>query len=163
TTACRKSERGLLRRWRERVRSIAVIGPNADAAIIQGGGSANVIPSRIVTALESLRELSGMRVDYAQGVDNELVTPAADSRLLSTNSTREVQGLQYAIYANAKFAGKPASSGVDTYFNKLSLGEGLTAAQEDPISARWTGYLWPSKSGTYEFSLTQVGRAGVAR
>ena len=88
--------------------------------------------------LESLRELSGMRVDYAQGVDNELVTPAADSRLLSTNSSREVQGLQYAIYANAKFAGKPASSGVDTYFNKLSLGEGLTAAQEDPISARWT-------------------------
>ena len=154
-----KNDDGLLPLSRERVRTIAVIGPNADAAIIQGGGSANVIPSRIVTALESLRELSGMRVDYAQGVDNELVTPAADSRLLSTNSTREVQGLQYAIYANAKFAGKPASSGVDTYFNKLSLGEGLTAAQEDPISARWTGYFWPQKSGTYEFSLTQVGSA----
>src|SRR4029079_11970757 len=41
----------------------------------------------------------------------------------------------------------------------LSLGEGLTAAQEDPISARWTGYFWPSKSGAYEFSLTQVGSA----
>ena len=70
-----------------------------------------------------------------------------------------MQGLQFAIYANAKFAGKPASSGVDTYFNKLSLGEGLTASQEDPISARWSGYFWPPKSGTYEFSLTQVGSA----
>jgi beta-glucosidase len=154
-----KNERGLLPLSRERVRSIAVIGPNADAAIIQGGGSANVIPSRIVTALESLRELSGMHVEYAQGVDNELVTPAADSRLLSTTATREVQGLQFAVYANAKFAGRPASSGVDTYFNKLSLGEGLTPAQEDPISARWNGYFWPTKSGTYEFSLTQVGSA----
>jgi len=154
-----KNERELLPLSRERVRSIAVIGPNADAAIIQGGGSANVIPSRIVTALESLRELSGMHVEYAQGVDNELVTPAADSRLLSTNATREVQGLQFAIYANAKFAGRPASSGVDTYFNKLSFGEGLTPVQEDPISARWSGYFWPPKSGTYEFSLTQVGSA----
>lgn len=154
-----KNERGLLPLSREHVRSIAVIGPNADAAIIQGGGSANVIPSRIVTALESLREMSGMHVEYAQGVDNELVTPAADSRLLSTTSTREVQGLQFAIYANAKFAGRPASSGVDTYFNKLSLGEGLTPAEDDPISARWTGYFWPPKSGTYEFSLTQVGSA----
>jgi beta-glucosidase len=154
-----KNERGLLPLSRERMRSIAVIGPNADAAIIQGGGSANVIPSRIVTALESLRELSGVHVDYAQGVDNELVTPAADSRLLSTTSARDVQGLQFAIYANAKFAGRPASSGVDTYFNKLSLGEGLTPAQEDPISARWSGYFWPPKSGTYEFSLTQVGSA----
>jgi beta-glucosidase len=154
-----KNDRGLLPLSRESVRSIAVIGPNADAAIIQGGGSANVIPLRIVTALEGLRELSGMHVEYAQGVDNELVTPAADSRLLSTTSTREVQGLQFAIYANAKFAGRPASSGVDTYFNKLSLGEGLTPAQEDPISARWSGYFWPTKSGTYEFSLTQVGSA----
>jgi len=41
----------------------------------------------------------------------------------------------------------------------VCLGEGLTAAQEDPISARWTGYFWPPKSGTYEFSLTQVGSA----
>ncbi|HKU17320.1 MAG TPA: glycoside hydrolase family 3 C-terminal domain-containing protein [Steroidobacteraceae bacterium] len=154
-----KNENGLLPLSRARVRSLAVIGPNADAAIIQGGGSANVIPWRIVTALESLRDMSGMHVEYAQGVDNELVTPAADSRLLSTTSTRETQGLQFAIYANAKFSGKPASSGVDTYFNKLSLGEGLTAAQEDPISARWVGYFWPPKSGTYEFSLTQVGSA----
>jgi beta-glucosidase len=154
-----KNERGLLPLSRERVRSIAVIGPNADAAVIQGGGSANVIPSRVVTALESLRELSGVHVEYTQGVDNELVTPAADSRLLSTTSTREVQGLQFAIYANAKFAGRPANSGVDTYFNKLSLGEGLTPAQEDPISARWSGYFWPPTSGTYEFSLTQVGSA----
>src|SRR6185436_772754 len=51
-----KNDDGLLPLSRERVRTIAVIGPNADAAIIQGGGSANVIPSRIVTALESLRE-----------------------------------------------------------------------------------------------------------
>jgi beta-glucosidase len=156
-----KNEGGMLPLSRERVRTIAVIGPNADAAIIQGGGSANVIPSRIVTALESLRDLSGMRVEYAQGVDNELVTPAADSRLLSTTATRDTDGLQFAIYANAKFSGKPASAGVDTYFNKLSLGEGLTAAPDDPISARWSGFFWPPKSGTYEFSLTQVGSASL--
>jgi len=154
-----KNERGLLPLARGRVRSIAVIGPNADAAIIQGGGSANVIPSRIVTALESLRDLSGMHVEYAQGVDNELVTPAADSRLLSTSPGRNVQGLQFAVYPNAKFSGKPASVGVDTYFNKLSLGEGLTAAPDAPISARWSGYFWPPQSGLYEFSLTQVGSA----
>jgi beta-glucosidase len=154
-----KNERKLLPLARDHVRSLAVIGPNADAAIIQGGGSANVIPSQVVTALEGLRELSGMHIEYAQGVDNELVTPAADSRLLSTTQTRDVQGLQFAIYANGRLAGKPVSSGVDTYFNKLSLGEGLAAEPTDPISVRWIGYFWPPKSGTYEFSLTQVGSA----
>lgn len=154
-----KNERNLLPLTREQVRSLAVIGPNADAAIIQGGGSANVIPSHVVTALESLRDLSGMHIEYAQGVDNELVTPAADSRLLSTTQTRDVQGLHFAIYANGRFSGKPVGSGVDTYFNKLSLGEGLTAQPTDPISVRWIGYFWPPQSGTYEFSLTQVGSA----
>ncbi|WP_165367451.1 glycoside hydrolase family 3 protein, partial [Phytoactinopolyspora endophytica] len=50
------------------LRHVAVIGNNARVARTQGGGSATVIPARVVTPLEAIREaLPGARVDYALG------------------------------------------------------------------------------------------------
>ena len=49
-----RNEAGALPLGRD-VRTIAVIGPNADAEIVQGGGSARVEPHSVVTALAGLR------------------------------------------------------------------------------------------------------------
>lgn len=48
--------------------SLAVIGHNAGTARVQGGGSATVVPDRVVSPLEGLRAaLPGTRVDHALG------------------------------------------------------------------------------------------------
>ena len=68
-----KNEHSLLPIDRTRVHTVAIIGPNADVPLYEGGGSAAVIPSRIVTPLESLKRMLGPKVTvrYARGMDND--------------------------------------------------------------------------------------------
>ncbi|MBR7741711.1 glycoside hydrolase family 3 protein [Phycicoccus sp. BSK3Z-2] len=52
----------------QRVRRVAVLGQNADTARTQGGGSATVLPERVVSPLEGIREaLPDADVTYAVG------------------------------------------------------------------------------------------------
>ncbi|GIH79702.1 glycoside hydrolase family 3 C-terminal domain-containing protein [Planobispora longispora] len=69
-TVLLRNEGGLLPMDPARLRRIAVIGPNAAAARIQGGGSAGVYPVSTVSPLDGLREaLAGAaEVIYSPGV-----------------------------------------------------------------------------------------------
>nr|WSX81614.1 glycoside hydrolase family 3 C-terminal domain-containing protein [Streptomyces sp. NBC_00899]WSX82163.1 glycoside hydrolase family 3 C-terminal domain-containing protein [Streptomyces sp. NBC_00899] len=54
------------------VRRLAVIGPNAAAARVQGGGSAGVFPAAVVSPLDGIREAlsgTGTEVVHAEGVN----------------------------------------------------------------------------------------------
>lgn len=57
----------------EKVKSLAVIGPNAAEAVVQGGGSSHVTPFHRVTPLEALQSMLGERVSiqYEQGCENQ--------------------------------------------------------------------------------------------
>ena len=59
------------------VRSLAVIGPNADRACVMGGGSAQVNPYPSATLLEALRARLAGRVAlrYEPGCDISRITP----------------------------------------------------------------------------------------
>ncbi len=151
-----KNQGGLLPLDPSRIHTLAVIGPNADVPLYEGGGSASVIPSRILTPLMSLRRLVGRSVNvlYARGVDNDPVPPPADARLLSPTAARSEPGLAFSYYDNADFRGRPVRQGVETYFDKTILASELTQ-----MSARWEGYFWPPKNGEYAFSLSQAGEA----
>jgi len=143
------------------IRSIAVIGPNADKPIIQGGGSAQVTPFRQPTALTALRDALGRRVQiaYAQGVDNEPIPPEADVRFLSPTESRDAQGLRVEYFPNSDFSGLPVKVAIDPHLCKLSFGEGVSTDPQAPFSARWQGYFWPPQDGVYEFALMQMGKA----
>jgi beta-glucosidase len=55
-----------------RLARLAVIGPNAAAARVQGGGSAGVFPAAVVSPLEGIREAlsgTGTEVVHAEGVN----------------------------------------------------------------------------------------------
>lgn len=150
----RRNDRRILPFDPQKIRSLAVIGPNADVPLIQGGGSAAVIPGATPTPLTSLRNLVGskVRLTYARGVDNDLLPPPADARLMSPDESRSEQGLEVAYYANATFQDQPVHSDVETYFDKT-----LLASRLGQMSARWEGYFWPPADGVYEWSLSQLG------
>lgn len=55
------------------LRSVAVLGSNAEQARTQGGGSATVVPERVDSPLECLaKALPGVDVRYAVGADNQV-------------------------------------------------------------------------------------------
>jgi beta-glucosidase len=63
--------------------SVAVVGPHGDHEVLQGGGSARVTPTDVVTVAEGLRWAIGPeRVVVEAGCDASRGTPAIDSRLL---------------------------------------------------------------------------------
>jgi len=145
----------------DNISSIAVIGPNADAAIMQGGGSSQVVPFQQITPLEALRAQLGsdVEVHYAQGVDNEPEPATLDARLLSPTVDKKEQGLRVEYFENQNFQGEPAKTAVDRYFSKLGFADELSESARNNFSARWSGFFWPKVSGSYDFELVHLSSA----
>jgi beta-glucosidase len=143
-----------------RLRTLAVIGPNADEPIIQGSGSAHVVPFRETTPLDGLRARLGgtVRLVHAPGLDNEPAVPLLDRRLLSPDLDRREQGLAVEYYANADFAGLPVRAGVEAYLHKFGFPDDVAPPGRAAFSARWSGFLWPGRTGVHELTVEYADR-----
>ena len=136
------------------VRSLAVIGPNADPTVLQGGGSARVRPHYAVSALDGLRARAGAGVDvrFALGCTSHKTTPALGSRVLD--------GPLRVEYRNGStFDGEPVlvRESRDAYFTWL----GAFAPEVDPkaFSVRLCARITPRESGAFTFSLVSAGKS----
>lgn len=149
-----KNDRHLLPLDASTIHTVAVIGPNADVPLYEGGGSARVISDRVETPLMSLRRLLGSKVKlvFARGVDNDPDPPPVDTRLLSPTRSLRAQGLAFEYYGNSTFSGRPFRIGTQGDF-----GFSVFDVEHHQLSARWQGYLWPQQSGKYKISLTEAG------
>jgi len=76
-----KNQGGLLPLAAGKVKSIAVIGPNASVARTGGGGSSLVRPKSVVAPLDGIKQKagSGVKVTYALGVGMEGEDPGQDT------------------------------------------------------------------------------------
>ena len=71
----------------DRVRRVAVLGPNAGRGQVMGGGSAHVTPTSISATLDAIRswlEPQGVEVVYAEGCQTHRRLPELDLRMCST-------------------------------------------------------------------------------
>lgn len=155
-----KNEDDLLPLDIKKTKRIAIVGPNADAIIIQGGGSSHVVPALKQTPLEAIRGLlqdEPVEIIYAQGTDNELIPPGADYRLFSPTRDRNQLGLKVDFYSNSDLSGSPVKSGVDRHFEKVGFGTSLFQQTDGQFAARWSGYFFPPKDGDYQIHLIQSG------
>lgn len=103
-----KNDQSILPLDKSKIKSIAVIGPSAATATIQGGGSAQVTPYYKVAPLEALKNLCGdnVKIVYEPGYD------AAPSPDLLDKAVKAAAGADVAIV----FAGnneKIETEGVD--------------------------------------------------
>jgi beta-glucosidase len=139
----------------DRIRSIAVIGPNAAEARIGGGGSSYVEPPYRISPLEGLHNLAGADIEirYAKGCDNHTIPPAISTEFF-TPPDGEGVGLKTEFFNNTDFSGAPVFSGIDTkvegYFFGTPPSPGINA---DAFSIRWTGKLQIPESGLYTLIL----------
>jgi len=137
---------------KDKIKKVAVIGPNADnwEALI---GNYNGIPKNPVTVLKGLQnKLSPeAEVDYSLGTD--LAEGIHDLKVIpscywQTEDGR--QGLTGEYFSNMKFEGKPlfvkTDDKIDFYWEQGTPDPRMEAHN---YSVRWTGYLVPPVSGTY--------------
>jgi len=147
-----KNQNSVLPLDKEKVKTIAVIGPNADnfEALI---GNYNGIPKDPVTVLRGIRNkvrpdtkiIYAEGSDLAEGIHNLAVIP---SRYLQTPDGR--QGAYGEYFNNREMKGEPLFTRIDDqinfYWEHLSPRFDLP---DDNFGVKWTTYLVPPVSGTY--------------
>ena len=144
-----KNAKGLLPLDRARYKRIAVIGPNAEPAVVGGYGSAFVTPFHSVSLLAGIRQaVPGATVEYHPGVQQPsefglLGRPCFDGPV------------QQAVFSGRELAGQPiATTTVDRIDYRP---EGSPPAPPAPgvssenFSVRWTGELTVKAASRYRF------------
>lgn len=155
-----KNESSVLPIREGQVRRLAVFGPNAAAARIQGGGSAHVNPYRTVSPLDAIRERAGsaIQVDYRLGCKNQITPPVLDGALVHVPGSPQERGFRVSYYDSADFAGEPFYSQVQNEARLLPRNLPEEYAKKGPMAVRWHGVLTAPESGDYIFSLTADGK-----
>ena len=145
----------------EGVKRLAVVGPNAAARRIQGGGSSQVRTDRRVSILSALEARLAGRADvlHADGGDAEPVAPAARPSMFSSQESRGQAGVHWEYFATDDFTAEPLFARDERAVAKL-VSHSFGGAIPQYAAFRWTGWMWPERDGRHEISLR--GR-GVAR
>ena len=136
------------------LRTLAVIGPNADIPALQGGGSAAVTTHPVVTPLEAIRARAGADIEVAfeRGCINHRQTPPLVGRRL----TQGALAIEY--FAGPDFAGAPVLEETTDRAWFLWLGP-WNAAVPPVFSVRVSGTFVADETGAWWLSLTSAGRS----
>lgn len=148
-----KNENNLLPLKKE-IKSIAVIGPNADDVEVLLGNY-NGFPSDPVTPLKGIRKKVSAATkiyyetgcDIAEGMPNSSVIPA---RFLFTGEDKKENGLKAQVFNNSGFLGKPVKEVIDRNIDFHWLhNPPYPGIEQNNFSVRWSGYLVPPATGEY--------------
>ncbi|PIS44658.1 MAG: hypothetical protein COT22_09380 [Ignavibacteria bacterium CG08_land_8_20_14_0_20_37_9] len=139
-----------------KLKSVAVIGPNAVKARTGGGGSSQVDPLEAPSPLEILKQNFGdkVKINYAVGVRLDGESIPVPSKYLSTENGEE--GLRGEYFDNMELKGRPVYTRMDKelYFD---WGGDSPFKNEnwktDIFSVRWTGKVKAPVSGHFIFDL----------
>ncbi|KAF8652748.1 hypothetical protein AX16_004245 [Volvariella volvacea WC 439] len=143
----------------EKVKRIAVIGPNAKERVISGGGSAALKASYVVTPWEGILKHApeGVIVEYEVGcyahkylptLENNLVTPSGEPGWLCTFYTHDE-------------AGNPLNPVKDFVLRdtRIKLNDFLPIGLTPTWTIKLQGKLTVDKTALFELGLTVAGRA----
>ncbi len=152
-----KNDGDLLPLDRSRIRSIAVIGPNADVARLGGGGSSEVVSTTSVSPLEGIRAKAGadVAVRFAPSCRFPGDCPPIESTCLRPAAgSAETCGLTAQYFANRDLSGEPVLTRVDAAVDfDWGTGSPAPVVPSDDFSVRWTGKLIPRKSGPHVLAI----------
>lgn len=140
-----------------KIKSIAVIGPNAAVARTGGGGSSMVYSVFSVSPLEALKKKVGdnISIRYALGARMEGdVFAIPSSALRPADGSMDEVGLKGEYFANKELSGKPVLTRIDKQVDFDWGGDApASGVPPDNFSIRWTGKLIAPTTGTYELSV----------
>jgi len=141
---------------RKTLKSIAVIGPDADEARLGGYSGPGNHP---VSILKGLKRKVGasMNVAYAEGLGRTAVDYAAipESQFFHLVDGKRQAGLKAEYYNNIKLEGEPALSRIDANidFRWTLFSPDPSKINYDFFSARWEGKIQVPNSGKIDIGI----------
>jgi beta-glucosidase len=139
-----KNDGDLLPLQVDKLKTIAVIGPNAAVAVTGGGGSSQVQPFSAVTVLDGVKKLVGSRAEvvYASGIT--LPSEVSETTEFFTDETRKEPGLK-AEYYDHRFEGSPTLVRTDRHVH-FRFTKSYKEGGAEHFVVRWTGYYFPTEA-----------------
>ncbi|KZT33940.1 beta-glucosidase [Sistotremastrum suecicum HHB10207 ss-3] len=157
-----KNDGGILPLKSGQLKKVAVIGPNAKARVLSGGGSAALKASYFVSPYEGVVNAlpKGVEITYHEGSQAFLTLPTLDGELVTEDGKPGWIGSWYS-HVDDKFtlAPKPIKIQLVDETNMM-----ISNSHPPEISERWSlnlrGFLKPRATDVaVEFGLTVAGRA----
>jgi beta-glucosidase len=159
-----KNERNVLPLRPEKIRSIAVIGPQAAVGAIGGGGSSFLESPYRVSPLEALKARVGdrVRLTYEPGCDNRVSLPYFGGDYLApAPGEGDGPGLLGRYYDNQDLQGDPVMQRVDSHLDFWWFNYAPLEKTPPAYSVRWTGTLTPPASATYVLHAENTGTCRI--
>ena len=138
-------------------KKILVVGPLAESVEVLHGNYSGTA-SHAVTALEGIRKQFGAQVTYQPGTNFLRQLPFVPTSVLTTDDGKP--GLKAEYFSSDDLTGTPQVTRVDPIVNlqtfffirdpqAIKAPEGMK-----DFSVRWTGFLTPSETGSYQIGLS---------
>lgn len=150
-----KNENDFLPVNKKKIKSIAVIGPNAYPAVTGGGGSSLVDPLHPISLFEAVKQQVGdsVKVTYDKGVSTGEELPVGFFNdfdfYIKDKDGRKMKGVNAEFYNNEKLQGDVVA--IKT-FDKLNIQREdfkVVNISDESCSIRFTCYFSPNESGDY--------------
>lgn len=171
-----KNDNGLLPLTKAKIKTIAVIGPDAYPAVPAGGGSAQARPFAAVSILQGISDALGSdaKVYYNRGLATW--SQLANSTQFFTSAANGKPGVTVETFPSQDLSGAPASTRVARHMAQkprfsfadlanIDFAEINESQNQTPLgsSTRWTGYYSAKASGKFEVFTAVPGEDGGHR
>ena len=139
---------GILPLNKDKVKSIAVIGPNAADAQL---GIYSGFPNIQVGALEGIKNKAasfGIKIEYAMGcvATDSMLRPIEAKYFTKVEGTNKT-GMKGEYFDNMKLSGKPVVTRIDSMIDfNFGTSSPAPGVPEDHFSIRWTGKIIPPET-----------------
>jgi beta-glucosidase len=137
--------------------TLAVLGPNADPGIIQGGGSAELPAHHVISPVDGL-SAAFREVTTAPGCRRDRYLPLVPAGSWVSADERPVA---LDVYEPDDFQGEPVSSRSSRGINAFLMSGVDGVSNRRHFSNRWRGTLQINEAGTHRFSVLSVGPSRV--
>ncbi len=154
-----KNEGGLLPLDRSRLRTLAVIGPNAEVGQIMGGGSSHVTPHYVIHPLEALRKrcCSDVTVVHKQGCLNHKFTPEIEGAHYASGAEDDHRRVTVEYFDSPDCTGEVVHARKVRQIGARFFGPVPGVADSQRFSCRWTATFTPDTTGVHTFGLVVAG------
>ncbi len=139
---------------KKNIKTIAVIGPNAnDEEILLG--NYNGTPSDPVTPLNGINNKTKgkSKIIFERGCDIAAGIPYLEvvpEKYLYISADKKKNGLTAEYFDNSEWKGEPSLKKTDAKIDFKWLRDSKDKIFDGNKSVRWSGYISPEKSGTYQ-------------
>ncbi|HEV2862164.1 MAG TPA: glycoside hydrolase family 3 C-terminal domain-containing protein [Pyrinomonadaceae bacterium] len=153
-----KNEGGVLPLDRKRVKSVAVVGPNAYPAVPMGGGSGRVEPFAAVSLLEGLSNALAQTANVYHHRGLPTLSELADATSFRTAAEGGEAGIRAEYFDNADLTGTPVITRTERRVNFRR--QGGASFPEKTAGDRFTGFFTPKTAGEHDLFVESSGEDG---